>query len=367
MIDLAITNFNICKVDLMMNAKSVFLNTILFSMKHVWEPNIATAEVDGITIRINPTWFNAMSAGARIGLVVHECWHVAFDHPSRSEGFSNKRKLNQAQDYLINLMCKDAGYELPAGGLCDEKYRGLSSDQIYDLLPDDHEPDYIEDVIIPSEENEREVKDNISQILIQAHIQAKEEDQAGDIPDEIQIMIDNLIHPKLDPLTIFRNYMSSFCKDDYSMSRPNMRFFPDYYLPSLYSESMDEMAFAVDSSCSVLDHEFIAFVSEIDNFRNQLKPKITTIIDFDTTIKKVHVLLEGQDVRSLNFTGRGGTNLQPVFDYYDKHKPNILVVFSDLECCAIKEDPGYPVVWICVGNPRATVNFGTLIHYDVEK
>ncbi len=367
MIDLAITNFNKCKVELMMSAKSVFLNTILFSMKHIWEPDIPTADVDGITIRVNPTWFNAMSDKARIGLLVHECWHVAFNHPSRSESFINKRKLNQAQDYLINLMLKDVDYELPAGGLVDEKFRGMSSDQIYDLLPDDHEPDYVEDVIIPGDEQEQEVKDNIQQILIKAHIQAKEENQVGDIPGEIQIMINNLINPKLDALTIFRNYYNSFCKDDYSMSRPNMRFFPDYYLPSLYSEGMDELAFAVDTSCSVSDPEFIAFISEIDNFKNQLNPKITTVIDFDTVIRKVHILHEGQDVRSLNFSGRGGTDLRPVFDYYDDHKPNVLVVFSDLECCPIEEDPGYPVVWICVDNPYAKVNFGTLIHYHVEK
>ena len=69
-------------------------------------------------------------------------------------------------------------------------------------------------------------------------------------------------------------------------------------------------------------------------------------------------------IDTVSFSGWGGTNLTPVFEHYDKNKPTVLVVFSDLFCAPIIEDPGYPVIWACFGNPNAEVNFGQLIHVD---
>ena len=48
--------FNKAKVGIIAG-KSVFLSTILFSLKHVWDESIQTANVDGITMRLNPDWF----------------------------------------------------------------------------------------------------------------------------------------------------------------------------------------------------------------------------------------------------------------------------------------------------------------------
>jgi predicted metal-dependent peptidase len=76
----------------------------------------------------------------------------------------------------------------------------------------------------------------------------------------------------------------------------------------------------------------------------------------------------------VHFSGGGGTNLQPVFDHFagknpdhpEAGPPTVLIVFSDFYCGKIKEDPGYPVIWISVDNPNAEVNFGTLINYELK-
>ena len=74
-------------------------------------------------------------------------------------------------------------------------------------------------------------------------------------------------------------------------------------------------------------------------------------------------------IEKVSFTGWGGTCLEPVFEHYDKAPPTVLIIFSDLYCREIpKEDmPTYPVLWVCTDNKNATVNFGTLIHFDTSK
>ena len=134
----------------------------------------------------------------------------------------------------------------------------------------------------------------------------------------------------------------------------------------MYSESIGEIAVAIDSSGSVSNKDFLACASEIDNFIRKVKPSKTTIASFDTAIRDVHTLTDGQSVSGLKFKGRGGTNLQPVFDYFNENKPKILVIFSDLWCDEIRVKPKYPVIWICCDNPTAKVHFGELIHYSTK-
>jgi len=134
----------------------------------------------------------------------------------------------------------------------------------------------------------------------------------------------------------------------------------------LYSEALTEVAGALDASGSVTDNDIRMFLSEMGGIKDILNPKLFTIIDFDTKINNVHHLNETDDVASIKITGRGGTRLQPVFDFYKDKNPTVLIVFSDLHCARIEEDPGYPVIWIVTNNPNATVKFGKMIHVNTR-
>lgn len=280
------------------------------------------------------------------------------------------------------------------GGLLDNQYENMTTMQVYNLLPDEPNSNNGQngngggnssdenndkpfggmgnDIKDPtkgkSSQQIQQDKNELDNILVKASMASKMAgDKPGSIPGDIQILIEELTNPKLPWNVILQNYMTSFNKDDYSYQRPNRRFTPDFYLPSLHSEGLDEIAVAVDTSGSVSEDEFRAFLTEINNIKETLNPKKTTIIDFDTSIKHVHTINEGDSIHNLPFSGRGGTDLDCVFDYYGKNKPNLLLVFSDLWCDQIEDDPGYPVIWVCVDNPNAEVNFGTLIHYDTRE
>jgi len=362
--------FNRAKVALMTLHNSAFICTILFSLRHAWDDKVPTAQTDGANLTINPNWFMDLNPKQRIALLAHEAWHVAFDHVTRGQ-YLNKKKYNVAADYVINIMLKDNNYELPEGGCVDSQYRGMSTEEVYKLLPDPPE-DFQGDLVDPygegmSDADKAQIQQNIQQILTKASQKSKMDgDDPGTIPGDIARMINELTNPKLNWFTILQNYMTAFDKTDYSFRKPNRRFFPDYYLPGLHGESMGELALAFDASGSVSPEEFSLYFGETKYMRDNLKPTKTTILEFDTQINNVYELSKEDTMDDVKFTGGGGTDLTPVFKYFEKHgAPTILIVFSDFWCSKIQKDPGYPVVWISVNNPNAEVNFGTLIHYDL--
>ena len=170
---------------------------------------------------------------------------------------------------------------------------------------------------------------------------------AGEIPDEINRLIDELINPKLDWRQLLDRYVSDRVKTDYSWSRPNKRFMPKHYLPSMYSETIGNITFAIDTSGSMTDEELKEILSEIASIQEVYKPKEITIIDCDSKIHNVYSIDEHTDILDLKFSGGGGTSFYPVINYCDEHVPNVLVYFTDLYATPIKNSVEYDILWIC--------------------
>ena len=365
------------KIALLQQPNSIFLTTILFSLKQEWSTDIPTAYVDGVTLTINPDWFDKVEKDESLGLLAHESWHVAFNHMHRV-GARDPKTFNQAADYVINNMLVANGFTLPKGALIDPQYDDMTTEQVYDLLIQNPPPETPEggmgpdDIKPPGKEKSpaeiKEMQEKVKDIISKATMQAKLEKQShGDKSGELDRLLDELLNPKLDWKVLLQNYMSSFQKEDYSFKRPNRRYMPEFYLPSLHSEALGEIAIAVDTSGSVSNEDFRMFLSEINYIKETLRPAVTTVIDFDTRINNVTKLSPDDPIGNVKFTGGGGTNLSPVFEYYDKQPPVVLIVFSDLWCNPIKVDPGYPTLWICLDNPKAKVHFGELIHFSTER
>jgi predicted metal-dependent peptidase len=368
------------KIGLLEVKNSVFISTILFSLKFSWDESIPTACTNGLNLKVSPKFWEPLSKDERVFLLAHEAWHVAFQHmtrvdPVKEENFS---VWNQACDHYINIMLINAGYSMIKGGLADHTYHDQtkwSADTIFKHLmdnPNKQDPNFEPDFTGDGEPGDpdmspEEVQRKIEDIVIKASVQSKMSgNDPGSIPGEIDIELDRLLNPKLPWNIILQNFMSSYAKEDYSFRKPNKRFMPNVIMPSLFSESVGHIAVAVDTSCSVSDEQFAAFRTEIVTIHQTLQPEELTVVDFDTKIHKVHKLHKGDDASTIKFSGRGGTYLKPVFDHYNKkeNNPVVLIVFSDLECDEIEDDPGYPVIWVKLKGCGFTPTFGQLIDYD---
>lgn len=355
------------KIQFISRKDSVFLTTILFSLRFSWDEAIQTACTNGIELRINPNYFLTLDKDERIFLLAHECYHVAFQHMLRVEG-RNFRLWNIATDYVINIMLVDTGMKINPHWLFDEKYRGLSSEEVYNLIekepdkwPDDHEHFTEPDDDVELERIEREVADTI----IRAAMASKASDRPGTVPGEIELFLDKMLKPKLPWHRILFNILSEYDQSDYSYRRPNRRYLPDYYLPSLHSESMGEFAVAVDISGSAVVY-FDQFISEIYAIHTKLNPSATQVISFDTLIQNEYTIEEAKDIVGLTLKGGGGTDITPVFEWTEKNKPKTLITFTDgcFELDNSRIPRGIPVFWIIVGKYPFEPKRGKVIRFE---
>jgi len=332
------------KIDIM--TRSVFLSTITLSLVHKLSDKVPTAATNGKYILYNPSFIEKLSPQALSGLIAHECWHVAFGHLTRRNG-RDPMIWNMAGDHVINLMLMSQGFTLPEGGLCDSKYKDMHTEAVYADLEKNPPPpppegygDLIEDL---SSEEQIEITDIIVRAKTQSEMAGKTK---GEIPGEIERLIDELINPKLDWRELLQRFLTTKIKDDYSWTRPNKRFTP-MYLPSQYSEGLGNITFAIDTSGSITDSELVEILSEIESIRDTYYPESITILGCDYTLSDVITLEEGEDILSLKFTGGGGTLFQPVLDYVTEHGTDALIYFTDLYGESHLDPVDYPVLWIC--------------------
>lgn len=357
---------NRAKVALMSKADSAFFTTILFNLKQQWHWDTPTASTNGKDIRINPDFFLSLNQDERVFLLIHEAMHVAYMHPLRLKD-KDKRKWNIACDHYINLSLIERNFKMPKMGLADPQYKGLNPDQIYPLLKDSENTPIDLDLLDPIGdigELEREVED----ILVKAQIQSKMSgDKPGTIPGDIEIYLNKLLDPKLPWNRILYKYIQNLVKSDYSFKKPNRRYIPQYYLPSLYSKKLNNIAIAVDASSSVSDHEFKQFVSETHSILKSMRPDKINLVQFDTRLRSVNEVKSTRELMEVNFGGRGGTDIGELMEWANENKPQLLLVFTDGYFNFYSHQTKGNVIWLIHNNSEFTAPFGKVIHYEIEE
>jgi predicted metal-dependent peptidase len=352
------------KIQLMSREDTTFFTTVCFSLIHEFDNKVSTAQTNGKVIKFNPDFFMSLPPEEQLFLLIHETLHVALMHTVRVNT-RNPKRFNIAADHVINLMLLERRFKMPKNGLADPQYKGMSTEEVYDLLPDDAgEDDFTMD--LDGSEASEELTAEIQDIVVRASIQSKMAgDKPGSIPDEIQIFLNKLLNPKLPWYKILRRYIQSTSKSDYSFQRPNRRFMPDHYLPSLHSESLVDLAIAVDTSGSVSDEEFLVFISEMAGILKMMKPEKMTVIQFDTQIKEVTPVKDINALKNIEFRGRGGTEIYPVMEWANTHKPKVLIVFTDGDFYFRGASTKVNTIWLIHNNPQFFTRMGKTIHYEV--
>jgi predicted metal-dependent peptidase len=122
---------------------------------------------------------------------------------------------------------------------------------------------------------------------------------------------------------------------------------------------------AIDTSGSVTDTDFNRFVSEIHGIFKMMKPEKINLIQFDKSIKSVTKIKNLTELSKVKFTGRGGTDIVPVLDYANEHKPQLLLIFTDGEFYFNDTSTKVNTVWLINNNKRFKSTFGKTIHYEI--
>lgn len=409
--------WNQLALDLAQSKESSFHLSILAQTRVIMSDKVPVASTDGLNLLVNPETWGSYSPAIREAIITHRLWNIVGQHAVR-RGERDKELFAKACAYSVNYMLYSHGYKIPNEAL-NHEYKDLTPEAIYDILYKKQppppsgggggqqpppkgdqdttgakalmsnglmEPQDVEDALgdsqpvdaygdkvepnLPSDETGESWQDKCDDNVRQAHAMNKSTggEDVGMMPSYIKLLIDSLYEPRINTQELVRKYITEQARNVFSYARPRKRYMPDLILPSLMGKDLGGIASAFDISGSVSDNQIKVFNSESAFIQNVLKPKNHTLMSFDTRIHDVWELQKGDILGELAFTGRGGTSLQCVFDFVNKmeKKPKLLMVYSDLFCSPIEDEPDYPVLWLCFNNPSAKVHFGELIHVDAD-
>lgn len=367
--------------------EGAFLGSLMCSMDILWNEKIPTACTDGLKMEINPTWFMALPELTRPTIIMHELRHVGYLHILRMEG-KDARKFNRAADYVINLQLNDEGYSFDGSmPLLDQKYRNMSAEEVYDILPDSEgsggkptpgmgkpghsgtqagcwsdDPDD-GDMEAPSDQNQ------VEEVVQAVHMAVMAQQRTGYSSKEVEAisaMITARNQPKVDWRVELQNFAQDRARAGLDYKKRNRRY-NHVILPARGSRGrLVELDFIFDVSGSVTDGMVEQMLAEIAYIQGVLKPKKLNLVQFDTSIRRVQTFTDGASVNDFEIHGRGGTSLECVARRFDKHRPIGAVIMTDLDCPPMRVIDGLPILWLCINNPRATVNQGKLIHIEVD-
>ena len=354
-----------------------FFGTLSLKLRPKEEPRIPTGATDGKSLIYNPKWFAKLSEPQQEGFLAHEIMHIVYMHMVRREQ-RHAKKWNVAADYVINWnLIKECYMTLPDGALIEEKYKDMTTEHVYNLLPDpeDEEGGTISwDDIADDEGGCGGVMDGTGDPAVaeqkwtidinQAYEAAK---MAGKTPGGLTKIIDEILKPRVNWKTILIKFLTNTAKNDYSWMKPNRRFIAkDMYLPSLYSERLESIVVAVDTSGSISDEELQIFASETSAILASMDPENIHFLQCDTEINQHDTYTRENLPLKIEFKGRGGTAFAPVWEYIEEENlnPKCCVYLTDLYPCDWGEQPPYPVLWIATTDD-VEVPFGEVTRIQV--
>lgn len=337
------------RAQLLLNKGQGFWGILALRLDMVPTLSVKTLAVDGKRIFYNEEFVGTLSDSLLRSALAHEVMHCVFDHMSRI-GSREGRRWNRAGDYVINSTLNEAGFEIGDGWLLDSRFDGMSTDEIYDLLPDDDDDGDGDgdgdplDEVLPGDPTTSEA-DRVSWMLgaIQATKATKD---AGNLPDSLRRFIDEMTQNTVDWREQLRQFVTQISRDDYSWSRPNRRYLAaGLYLPGLHSETMGEVVVGIDTSGSISQEMLNTFGAEVKAIVAMARPSKLTVIYCDAVVNHVDEFGPSDDI-AFAMHGGGGTDLREIFKHIDSagESPACAIILTD-GYTPFPAEPSYPVIW----------------------
>jgi predicted metal-dependent peptidase len=342
-------------------------------------------------IVINELWWDTLSEIQRKGLLKHELLHIAFFHLTDYDHIPREHDeiLNIAMDIEINQYIDRTW--LPPGPMLPESFPELKLEPkkgtmyYYEKLLQAQQggsngksknleicivamkegknevqlsngsvvslPDHMWDAFQESSEAEKRlIKTHIENALQEVAEQV--EKSRGTIPGEIQQILKRMADiepPRFD----WKGYLRRFYQGSTQVytkklrRKPNKRYTDN---PGLKLKPKKHVLVAVDTSGSVSRQELQEFFEEIHHIHRTGAQ--VTIVQCDTAICHMGPYKPKDEI---HIHGRGGTDFQPVIDYFDENRKtySCLIYLTDGEAPAPTKPRGR-ILWALSSASRKT-------------
>lgn len=332
-----------------------FFGTLCLRLKPVETDQVPTGAVDGVHLFYNPVWFSKLKDLERIGFLAHEVMHMVLMHHIRRQQ-RDAEKWNIAADYAINNHLIKEGFFLPTGGLIDPQYDDMTTEHIYNLLPDEPknknnpDPGKCGGVLDHPTAGNSDTKGAVEAQLTVAINQAAEAARAcGKLSGNLETLVGAATASKVNWKMVLARFLRANNKSDFTWQRPNRRFIGrGMYLPSMHNPCLEEIAVIADTSGSRTDEELNQDLSEISSILHDLNPERVHFVQCDSEVNDDTEYTRESLPLKVSFQGRGGTRFSPAFEHVNEHHPKIAacIYLTDLECNDFGPKPTYPVIWV---------------------
>jgi predicted metal-dependent peptidase len=354
----------------------------------------STLATDGRYFYYNNDFVNRLTPKQAEFGFAHEVLHNVFDHMGRRES-RDPQLSNIAADYAANQILKDERIgEVPdwIKIFQDNKYRGMSYEQIYDELYEKAEKIDISllgellDEHLDGEgegdgedgdetdgkgrprltaEEKKQIRDEIKEAMVAAAQSAG----AGKVPASIARMIQQFTEPKMDWRQMLRMNIQSILKSNFSFSRPNRKSqHCGAVLPGMMNEETIDVSVAIDMSGSISDKQALDFLSEVKGIMDEYKEFKLDLWCFDTEIYNYAQFTgdSADDILEYKAAGGGGTDFEANWNFMKEQgiEPKRFIMFTDGYPCGSWGDEDYcETLFIVHGNDSIIAPFGQTAHY----
>jgi predicted metal-dependent peptidase len=373
----------ICK-DLML--EQPFYGLLLLTLKKEWSNKVPTAGVglNGINymLYINPEFWQTLTEDHKKGLLQHELMHIAFFHITEYKHLNNHKLANIAQDIEINQKIPDAylppdgctldkfddygllpnegtniyydklyknqGQEGPGGGqsLLDAIQEAIDNGSMKvtgqgqnNMTVPDHQWDDFDNLT----ETQQKLIDKQLEVML-TEIVEQVQKMHGTVPGKVLQKLEelkNLEPPKFNWKAYLRRFVGNSIKNSTRKTKrkQSKRFELDF---GLRIQEYSSILVAIDSSASVSDDEIYEFMNEIRHMHKCGHD--FTLVFADTQMQDP---IKYKPNMPIVIKKRGGTDFNPVVDYYMAHKKrySTLIYLTDGECPA-PDAPVKNMLWV---------------------
>lgn len=334
----------------------------------------------------NPSFFAQMEEKHIPGVLVHEFYHLIFDHLTSRKPTAPHKAWNIATDLAINSIIgadKLPGFVCMPGGKNFENYpHGLTSEAYLEMLRKDEDK---QDLFQPPGEGQGQpggndpgngqfdshegwenegsspaadmAKERIKDYMSKAANECNKNSSWGSVSQEMREDIMKRLSSKVDWKKLLRAFIGRSQKSDRSntIRKINKRF--PYIQSGRKTNYTANIAIAIDQSGSVSDEMLEMFFGEL----NKLSTLASfTVVPFDDKVfeKKVYKWEKGAK-RKAERVLNGGTSFINLASYINKHSEfEGCIVLTDM--CAEKPGPSKAKrMWLTTSACRASMPFQT--------
>jgi len=356
---------------------------------------LSTAATDGRYFYYNSEFVNKLNIRQTEFLFGHETLHNVYDHMGRRND-RDPKLFNIAADYCVNqdLVDQRIGEKITTVPiLLDAKYKGMSAEEVYDLLYENAEKINIDKLLEQlldehldgdgdedgdsdgkpgggrpklSEEEKKAIRDEIKEAVLGA----AQTCGAGNLPAGVKRLLQDMTEPKMNWRELLQQQIQSTIKADYTWMRPSRRSWHlDAILPGQKNADMIDICISVDLSGSISQAQCKDFFAEIYGIMQMYSEAFKIHVwTFDTEVYNPQIFTQDNihDLLTYEPQGGGGTTFEANWEFMKENEiePKKFIMFTDGYPCGSWGDENYcDTLFVVHGSTTIEAPFGVTTYY----